>query len=1245
MNREQPPITIEVQPVGEHFPVWLKGALLAREGHALLVLYPNEEARSQALRLLASHGLSVDTTHHLTLTRLVDLVHLDLKRPRKLQDGPTLFNVVHELTKQAAERGDLPLLFAPTKQNRVWKPYNTERILSLHRALMDLDHPWSWDEDPGARELDRVLREVGKRLEGTHPSLVESSLVKALETASTPFTLNDVDGILILDAAPDYTETEISLLRALSMHRPIHQLCNPGSFRLGHHGTYIDDVPYVGQEDLPSWVPHHTVHTSASAAKNDTGSKPDIHRVQLHQRMHAMDGAIDIVRHFKAANEGTVLIIDGQATSTIDLWRSRLSELGVNLGRGTEPLNAVPGINHLTRLLRLGVGAEAWSMPQLRGLTSHQALPLLNGGVPELQHPSVAGWLPKPHPEVLESMARSFHVRGGPGALTRWTRTLANAQPQLGRDSDQARRALEETQWWLACVARVWAPFIEGDDQETLGERVAGCISDETLPLPPVIKSGEAWLNHILSHLDWGALSDRVGDYDRTLPALQHLSTAHNDAKTLLQKAKFDTPKSGLAFIEYLERLVSETKMPSERAASKDVRVLTPEEAHGVSAELILLVGMDVDAWSMKLPKVPWLDAPTKLKLGMLHTDLAVRRGRHHLRHLLQAGSTVVVFDSTLEEGGGPAAPFAEWLADSKRDGDFLTFQGAPACVPDEAISGEDPRRAWQIDPSTPEYTWLTPRPFTMHASGGVVSGLRSGHRPRDERQRIGLGLREDRKTIGRINAVPGLAMAYEAQVLNDRKQRQPSFDDLENLEYMPWEVRNRLVSTDLLSLEPTLNQAKIGSREQAVWPHLGMRKNAVSRGVSIDPRPLPPTPLSEGVLPDVLGIRSPGVHRKVWSASRLQPWLSCPRQAWVTGHLQAEDEEDELEDIDHRTRGQIIHDAEAALLASHGVPTGGETEQESTPLHLGPNSDPIQGWQAILIHLEENVPWLTRNDAIATHRCRDLLGVDPEAWRAHLDGEHELEPGGRIWRMLDADYALENAGPLACEWPVSNGDSSFVEVDSLNDAGEPRPFNIRGNVDRVDEVILSQEMHDKAIKDNLLFPGGDTRTPLDLRNPTSSGPARRWVIIRDLKTVNGPKVGESGKRHLKALFNEIQLGLYARAWELAHPGDRVVGVGVMEVGEGSTHYVELDPEIEPYLDGLSLGERTLLSANQFRFSDDDSYQSNGFRAWMNERLQTARRAVDTAASGHIHPVPSSSCSFCNVRSICPSSVLGGESR
>ena len=147
------------------------------------------------------------------------------------------------------------------------------------------------------------------------------------------------------------------------------------------------------------------------------------------------------------------------------------------------------------------------------------------------------------------------------------------------------------------------------------------------------------------------------------------------------------------------------------------------------------------------------------------------------------------------------------------------------------------------------------------------------------------------------------------------------------------------------------------------------------------------------------------------------------------------------------------------------------------------------------------------------------------------------------------------------------------------------------------------------------------------------------------MKTVNGPKKGESGLRHLRALFEEIQLAIYARAWERAHPGDRVVGVGVMEVGETSTHYVELDPEIVPYLEGLTLGERTGVVSQQFRFVSDESYESNGFRAWMYQRLQTARRAIDVAGSGQVHPVPGAGCTFCEVRAVCPSSIHGGELR
>ena len=1243
MSEEHSPITIEVQPVSAHFPVWLREAYLERKADDLLVVYPNEPSRKQALDMLASHGLPVDTTHHLTLDRLTDLVHLDLKLPRKLQHGPALFNVVHQVTRQAAERGDLPLLFAPSKQNREWRQSNTERLLALHGELMKLDDPWTWEEDPGAREFDRVLRSVGTLLEGTHPALVEKLVTQALKTSPTPFTLNDVKGVILLDNAPDYTEAQISFLRAVSLHRPLHHLCNPGSFRLGFHGAYIDDVPYVDQASLPPWVPHHSVMTPITSPQVDEAHPRHIHRIQLHQRSHAFDGALDFIRHFKSSSTGSILVVDGQAKSTMGAWRARCSEIGLNLGRGTEALNTVPGVNHLLRLLRIGVGSEAWSMPQVRGLTSHQALPLINGGVEEMPHPSKEDWSPRPHADVLEGMARSFHVRGGPGALTRWLRTMANAEPQLGRDSESARQSLEETQWWLSCVARLWAPFIEGDDRSVLNERVAGCSTGEPLPLPVTHKSGEAWLNHILSRLDWEQLSQRNGSFDRTLPALQLLSAGHEHSKEFLRKASLDIPSSGLPFIEYIERLVSETKMPSERASSNDVRVLTPDEAHGATADLVLLVGLDVDSWSMKLPKIPWLDAPTKLKLGMLHTDLAVREGRHHLNHLFHAGSTILVFDSTLEEGGGPAAPLAEWLAEQQRSGHYSTYQGAPAFLPEHAVVGDNPRRAWQYDPAGGVHRWLTPRPFTMHVEDGSVSGMRSGYRGRDERQRTGLNLRTNTPISSSVHAIHGLAMAHESSIINDRKQRQPSFADLENGQYFPWSARSALVSTDGLSLDPTAGQAKVGTRSQPEWPHLGLRKNGNSNGMSIDPRPLPPTALTNGALPDIIGTTSPGARRDVWSASRLQPWLTCPRQAWVTGHLQAEEQEGESEDLDHRTRGQIIHDAEAALLAAHGIPLGGATSEPTAPLHLGPNPLPSSGWDSILVHLEAHVPWLVRNDAIAAHRCRDLLGAGPAEWRAHLDGEHNLTPGGRLWRLVEADYALEHASPLACEWPVAAEHATSIEIDAYNDDEAPAPFRIRGNVDRVDEVLLSKEMMAKATVDNLLSSAPHT-TPLDLRNPGAT-PAQRWVIIRDLKTVNGPKPGEGGKRHLKALFNEVQLGLYARAWELAHPGDRVVGVGVMEVGERSTHYVELDPEIEPYLTGLSLGERTHISANQFRFADDAAYQSNGFRAWMYQRLQTARRAVDTAASGHIHPVPSSSCSFCKVRSICPSSVLGGESR
>ena len=40
--------------------------------------------------------------------------------------------------------------------------------------------------------------------------------------------------------------------------------------------------------------------------------------------------------------------------------------------------------------------------------------------------------------------------------------------------------------------------------------------------------------------------------------------------------------------------------------------------------------------------------------------------------------------------------------------------------------------------------------------------------------------------------------------------------------------------------------------------------------------------------------------------------------------------------------------------------------------------------------------------------------------------------------------------------------------------------------------------------------------------------------------------------------MQELQLALYARAWELQNPGDLVVGAGISILGPKTVHFVEL---------------------------------------------------------------------------------------
>tara|TARA_Y100001968_G_scaffold80801_1_gene71930 strand:- start:1223 stop:1915 length:693 start_codon:yes stop_codon:yes gene_type:complete len=224
---------------------------------------------------------------------------------------------------------------------------------------------------------------------------------------------------------------------------------------------------------------------------------------------------------------------------------------------------------------------------------------------------------------------------------------------------------------------------------------------------------------------------------------------------------------------------------------------------------------------------------------------------------------------------------------------------------------------------------------------------------------------------------------------------------------------------------------------------------------------------------------------------------------------------------------------------------------------------------------------------------------------------------------MLQAETDLYNSIPISLEWPL-NG-IKITHIDG-------RELSLTGYIDRVD-IIYHPTMED----------GDDSIAPLDWR-PSSKWKPKRLVIIRDIKSIDGPSKERAGFRHRKALFDELQLGLYARGWEVANPGDLVVGVGISEVGMDTIHSVEVSPAFSELFTENGIGKVTTYTHNTHRFPDEDAEpQSDPFRAWIAERLSTAFDVAKDADLGLVHFTPDEdNCMYCRVKEICGFGFLFG---
>ena len=1143
----------------------------------ILILYPTEEARRESLENLADESVVIDRTLHHTLSSLETALLADFRIPRALSSSGGWEIILNEACANAAQRLEFPIL--NPLEDLEWNEHKTRALAELHSLLARESCLNDWD-GPGISTFSRLISKLESQLGQTHPDSVTSTVIEGLsDLNNTPFSLREVHGIILLNHAPMIPSIYCELLLSISKHRPIHQLVNPGNFRLGTHGMLlIDEYSISDNKNLPEWLPNHSIYSATEAKPKATQT-----RVLVQREEHSISTSIDIIQPQLIENpDKSILLIDPNLSDNRERWKKELSNLGIHI-LSEEGMASSKSLGHwVSSAAGICHGPNSFALEGLRALAIQGSINLFES---PSEHPTDANIRPMADPDTLTELARNEHVLGGPGALLRWLETLS-------RPPKDERSALqkESTQWFVLCLAKANQSLLATYDRAALDNEDfwIGCHTRNILPKPDSPNSGDEWLSATLSRIDIesGIINS---DGSEALPAsiIQGLVDARRRLRRMQASTGQSAPSGGIEWVEELQHILSTTAIPSVgQMTHSNVRLLSPADALGCTADIIILANISSSSWNLRVPKFSFLGDEDRHNLNILRPDTPIRQARHHLSHLLAAArDQIIILDPSLDDASPAAAPIREWASIVDPENQTTPFQSSPqsSCNP-RLTRSLDGRQLSDMQP--PSRSPLNP------------------------------------------NAI---SIPLDTKIQQDISRRRPRQTDDQG--YLSPTARPLILSVSEAELLRTPSKSKIKPRAASYWPVIG--------GIAtIDPRPFCPAPTGSESYDSRHGHLN-GAEQTVpkWSASRLKEWITCPRRGWLTKGLNAKDEEKQEEDLDPRTHGQLLHEVHHHLLQRVlGMEEGVERSIEeilsnSSPLNIANSNLSNSELQAIALEeLAHLAPWLDRTDAVSTNRLRMLTGMTRTQWMDWDINQTPIAPAGRVGTIIESEYMVRGAVPIAYEWEALSHDSDGIlisipqELTSPNQESLPA-IRLRGKIDRVDLIPFNDD-----IRNLIDEKGSDSVAPIRLHD--SSWNPRRLVIIRDLKTTESKK---SETRHKIGLLEEVQIALYARAWEIAHPGDLVVGAGISVMGHETEHWVETSSQLHQPSENLPYGSRTNTTHLRFRFPDEDSKpNSDPFRAWMAQRLSVALGTAAGAANGRVHPTPSEdTCKYCPVSSTC----------
>ena len=563
--------------------------------------------------------------------------------------------------------------------------------------------------------------------------------------------------------------------------------------------------------------------------------------------------------------------------------------------------------------------------------------------------------------------------------------------------------------------------------------------------LPPTI-DGDEWFERTLQLIDLKSEMSRYGGVALSpASALQSLAMDRELLRKMQTTSNQNYPLMGPDWVEEMNSLSrASTAVAGGQNYTGGVSVMSPSEALGSTSDTVIMSNLSSTSWDLRVPKIAFLGEEERHSLGILGPDSPIRDARHNLQHILHSAPEVIVLDPSMDESSPPAAPIREWISE-----------------------------------------------FDPDESRGVGDlSLETDNSPRGLRQQEGKMIQSGKPAQRSPLNPSSISIPLDPHLQRDRERRQPTVPEEDG--YLPDSAIQHILSLEKSKLRGKPPEGVLSPRENHRWPVVGgVDKNG--NPPTIDPRPLPLAPSGSAVSDSRHGHLSvPRQDIDLWSPTRLQDWHRCPRMAWMTRELRAKREENQEEDVDSRTYGELIHNVHHDIIQGVlGLSPGKERDEGglgySSIRNLGLNKKQIM--MLALESLDSHAPWLGRTDAVSTNRLRMLTGMNLQEWNSWLADPMPVPLAGRIGGIISAEFDLGDSAPIAIEWKIGQEDNPGIEIsDGFND-----PIKVRGWIDRVDLLPIDG--------DTRIWLNDLERSVAPIRIHGSGWSPRRIVAIRDLKT------------------------------------------------------------------------------------------------------------------------------------------------